>query len=122
MLAWQRDSLPLWLKAYFTRRMPIELHSSCLGNLGTVSMSNTTRVDIASPEHKSNPYPFYALLRAEMPIHPVILPDKQTAWLITRYEDVAMTLTDKRFMKDRLNVETSDPAAKRPWVPAFARP
>ena len=31
-------------------------------------------VNIASPEFKANPYPFYARLRAEAPVHRMTLP------------------------------------------------
>ena len=58
-------------------------------------------VDIASPDHKADPYPFYARLRAESPVHRVTLPDRQTAWLVTRYDDVAAALKDERFAKDK---------------------
>lgn len=45
--------------------------------------------DIASPEHKADPYPFYARLRAEEPVRRVTLPGRTHAWLVTRYDDVA---------------------------------
>jgi cytochrome P450 PksS len=73
-------------------------------------------MNIASPEHKANPFPFYARLRAESPVHRVVLPHKQPAWLVTRYDDVAMVLRDQqRFAK-------SNSAAKQPWVPALVKP
>jgi cytochrome P450 len=74
-------------------------------------------VDISKPEFKQDPYPFYAKLRAEHPVFPVTLPDGQTAWLITRYDDAASALKDRRFSKDQLNS-----GQKRPWVPAFFKP
>ena len=80
------------------------------------------QVNIASPAFKSNPYPFYARLRAEEPVHPVSLPDKQTAWLITRYDDVAAALKDERFAKDKLNALTPEQATKQPWVPSMFKP
>jgi cytochrome P450 PksS len=58
-------------------------------------------VDILSPAHKANLHPFYARLRAEMPVWPTTLPDGQRAWLITRYDDVVAVLKDERFAKDR---------------------
>ncbi len=79
-------------------------------------------VNIASPEFKANPYPFYTRLRAESPVHRVVLPDKQTAWLITRYNDVAAALKDERFVKNRRNALTPEQAAKQPWVPAMFLP
>lgn len=72
-------------------------------------------MNIASPEHHANPLPFYARLRAESPVHRVVLPNKQPAWLITRYDDVAMVLKDQRFGK-------SNSSAKQPWVLGFVKP
>jgi len=81
-----------------------------------------TNVNIASPGHKANPYPFYARLRAESPVHRVTLPDKQTAWLVTRYADVAAALKDERLVKDKLNALTPGQVAKQPWMPGFLKP
>jgi cytochrome P450 PksS len=80
------------------------------------------KFNLASPGHKANPYPFYARLRAEAPVSPVVLPDGQTAWLITRYDDVALALKDERFAKDRRNAMTAEQVAKQPWIPAMFRP
>lgn len=74
-------------------------------------------VDISKPQFKANPYPFYARLRAEEPVFPVKLPDGQTAWLITRYDDAFSALRDRRFSKDKLNA-----GQKQPWMPAFFKP
>ena len=41
-------------------------------------------VDLASPEFKADPYPFFARLRETAPVCRVILPGKQAAWLLTR--------------------------------------
>jgi cytochrome P450 PksS len=78
--------------------------------------------NIASPAHKANPYPFYARLRAESPVHRVTLPDKQTAWLVTRYADVSAVLKDERFVKDKLKALTPGQIAKQPWVPGMFKP
>jgi cytochrome P450 PksS len=72
-------------------------------------------VNIASPEFKANPYPIYARLRAEAPVYRVVLPTKETAWLITRYEDVAMVLKDERFVKNTANALTPEQLAGQPW-------
>jgi len=74
-------------------------------------------VDISKPRFKANPYPFYAKLRAEQPVFPVKLPDGQTAWLITRYDDAVSALKDRRFSKDKLNA-----GQKQPWIPGFFQP
>jgi len=79
-------------------------------------------VNIASPAHKADPYPFYARLRAEAPVYQVRLPDRQTAWLVTRYADVAAALKDERFVKDKLNALTPGQVARQPWVPAAFKP
>jgi cytochrome P450 PksS len=79
-------------------------------------------VNIASARHKANPYPFYARLRAEAPVYRVTLPDRQTAWLVTRYDDVVAVLKDERFSKDRFTALSKEQLAKQPWMPAFFRP
>ena len=55
--------------------------------------------ELAKPEFKANPYPFYARLRAE---HPVCRTKifNQPAWLVFRYDDVFMVLKDPRLLKD----------------------
>lgn len=74
-------------------------------------------VDIASPGHKANPYPFYARLRAEEPVRRIALRGGQAAWLVTRYDDVAAALKDERLVKDKRAALTPGQAAKEPWVP-----
>ncbi len=64
--------------------------------------------DLASPQFKANPYPFYARLRAEAPVYRITLPIFQRAWLVTRYDDVLTALKDERFSKDW--------SAKMPWL------
>ncbi len=85
-------------------------------------MDPLINVNIASPEFKANPYPFYARLRAEAPVCHVALPGKQTAWLIARYDDVVAALKDERFAKDKLNALTPEQAARQPWVPTMFKP
>src|ERR687897_3127391 len=78
--------------------------------------------DLASPAFKANPYPFYARLRAEAPVWRATLRDRRTAWLVTRYEDVARVLKDDTFAKDKLNAMDQEQRAKTPWVPGFLEP
>lgn len=82
----------------------------------------TVDIDISSATFKANPYPFFARWRAEEPVRRVRLPGRQTAWLITRYEDVAATLKDPRFVKNRKSVQSPEQAAKEPWMPGFFKP
>jgi cytochrome P450 PksS len=72
-------------------------------------------VNIASPEFKADPYPFYARLRADAPVYRVTLPTREIAWLVTRYDDVAMVLRDERFVKDASNAMTPQQFARQPW-------
>lgn len=80
-------------------------------------------INIASSQFKANPYPIYAQLRAESPVHRILLPHKQPAWLVTRYDDVVAVLKDnERFVKDRTNTMTSEHLGKQPWMPGFMKP
>jgi cytochrome P450 len=78
--------------------------------------------DLASRAFKANPYPFYARLRAEAPVWRATLRDRRTAWLVTRYADVAEVLKDDTFAKDKLNALDPEQRAKTPWVPGFLKP
>jgi cytochrome P450 len=78
--------------------------------------------NLASPEFKANPYPFYARLRAKEPVYRVTLPTKETAWLITRYDDAAMVLKDEGFIKDTSNALTAEQAANQPWFRKVFQP
>jgi cytochrome P450 len=79
-------------------------------------------VDISSPEFKANPYPYFARLRAEAPVHRIILGDKRPAWLITRYDDVTTVLKDDRFVKDKRTALTREQSATQPWIPSMFKP
>jgi cytochrome P450 len=66
-----------------------------------VTESKLKIADLARPDFKANPYPFYARLRATTPVCPTKLLGQRT-WLITRYDDAFMVLKDERFVKDWL--------------------
>jgi cytochrome P450 PksS len=72
-------------------------------------------VNIADRAFKANPFPFYARLRAEAPVHRMTLPTGETGWLITRYDDVVEVLKDERFAKDVDNALTPAQMSRRPW-------
>jgi len=97
----------------------VELTGSCAMGLFASSAEKGPSPDnpdnIASPGFKANPFPFYARLRAEAPAYRMTLPTKETAWLITRYDDVAMVLKDERFVKDTTNALTPGQAANQRW-------
>jgi cytochrome P450 PksS len=85
-------------------------------------MNTAQQVNILSPQFKANPFPLLAHLRMEQPVRRVTLPDKTPVWLVTRYEDVKMLLTDERFAKSRYNALTPEQLRKQPWVPPMFRP
>ena len=49
-------------------------------------------VDIASPQFKTNPYSFYARLRAEAPVYRLKLATREMVWLATRYDGMRAKL------------------------------
>ncbi|MGD6856962.1 cytochrome P450 family protein [Bacillus infantis] len=55
---------------------------------------------IFSKEFIQNPYPGYRKLREEQPVYKTVMPDGQTGWVVTKYEDAVAALKDKRFIKD----------------------
>jgi cytochrome P450 len=87
-----------------------------------MGMLETESPDLASPQFKANPHPFYAHLREEAPVWRITLADKRTAWLATRYEDVAGVLKDDRFAKDPRGAQDPEQRAEGPWVPGFLKP
>ena len=87
-----------------------------------ISMLEIAAPDLTSPTFKANPHPFDTRLREESPVWRTTLPDKRTAWLVTRYEDVAGVLKDKSFAKDPLNAQDLEQRPKGPWVPGILKP
>ncbi len=85
-------------------------------------MTITKNVKFYSAEFKADPFPFFARLRAEQPVHATALPDRTPVWLLSRYDDVLALLKDERFAKNRRNAMTAEQVRKQPWVPPFFRP
>jgi cytochrome P450 len=79
-------------------------------------------VSIAASEFKADPFPFYRRLREEAPVYRVKLPDRQMAWLVTRYDDVVTVLTDERFAKDAFLVLSQEQLAAAPWLTKLLTP
>jgi cytochrome P450 len=79
-------------------------------------------VDISSAAFKADPYPFYARLRAEAPVHRIVLNDKRPVWLVSRYDDVVTVLKDERFVKDKRTVLSPEQMAREPWIPKMLKP
>ncbi|HEY0735009.1 MAG TPA: cytochrome P450 [Herpetosiphonaceae bacterium] len=78
--------------------------------------------DLSSPQFRANPHPFYAQLRAVAPVHRVRLSRRESAWMVTRYNDVQAVLKDQRFAKDRFQAMTPEQQAKMPWIPEMIKP
>jgi cytochrome P450 PksS len=80
-------------------------------------------VNLASPQFKANPFPFYARLRAEAPVYRTTLPTREPAWLVTRYDDAVAVLKDEqRFVKDRANALSPAQFARQPWFRTIFKP
>lgn len=75
--------------------------------------------DITSSDFKAGAYAYYARLRAQAPVSTAKLPSGQTAWLVSRYDDVAPLLKDPRLAKDRHNAEGSRPFSRLPGMLGF---
>lgn len=71
---------------------------------------------LTDPAHKANPFRLYAELRDAAPVQRIKLPFGQSAWLVTRYDDVESILADERFAKDRLQTLSPIQAARRGWI------
>lgn len=85
-------------------------------------MAQPPQVDLFDPDFKANPYPTYAQLRSNAPIHRVPLPDGRGMWLVTRYEDVSAIFRDERFVKDWRNAMTPEQLAQVPAIPEVMKP
>lgn len=65
-----------------------------------MNLHDNREPQLFSAEFTKNPYPTYAQLREEDPVHQVRFPDGQNGWLVTRYADAEAVLKDPRFIKD----------------------
>ena len=83
----------------------------------TVTSPTVGPINITSCEFKAHSDEFYARLRQETPVFRTTLPDKQTVWLVTRYDDVAMVLKDDRFSKSFQVMFDANPNRKMLWIP-----
>ena len=57
-------------------------------------------INFTDPAFIKDPFPVYARLRAEDPVHRTVLPDGRPLWLITGYDLGVAVLKDERFVKD----------------------
>jgi cytochrome P450 len=87
-----------------------------------MTMTQVAQPNLASPQFKAGPHPFYTYLRHEAPVYRAVLPDRRVAWLLARYDDTLMLLKDERFVKDPANAQPPGEPPRTPWLPGFARP
>ena len=82
-------------------------------------MSDIPTFDLRAPGVLADPYPLFARLRAEDPVHwsPAL-----KGWVLTRYDDVKSCMTDKRFSADRISpFRDALPEAERASIPDLLR-
>jgi cytochrome P450 len=72
---------------------------------------------------RDNPFPLFARVRADGPVHEVTLPDGQRAWLVVRHAEARAALNDPRLSKDMHAALARDGAVVAEGLPgpAFAR-
>jgi cytochrome P450 len=72
---------------------------------------------------RDDPFPLFARVRADGPVHRVTLPDGQRAWLIVRHAEARAALNDPRLSKDMHAALAHDGAMVAEGLPgpAFAR-
>ncbi|MEW2574885.1 cytochrome P450 family protein [Streptomyces syringium] len=56
--------------------------------------------EMYTPQARVDPYPVYARLRREAPVHLIRDPNGIEHWLVTRYEDARAALADNRLSRD----------------------
>ena len=79
------------------------------------------QVNITSPSFRANPFPTFKRWRHNRPVVPVKA-FGQRAWLVTRYDDVLVALTDERFVKNRRNATGGNKKPREMWLPGFVKP
>ncbi|WP_019419870.1 cytochrome P450 family protein [Paenibacillus sp. OSY-SE] len=65
-------------------------------------MKNSTFLSVNpfSSDFKDKAYSLYEQLRIHDPIHKTVMPNGNTAWIVSRYEDAAAALKNERFKKN----------------------
>jgi len=85
-------------------------------------MTTIDDVDLTGRAFKADPYPYYARWREETPVFRTTLGDGQSAWLVTRYDDVLSVLKDGRFAKDKRQALSPEQLTRLPWMPSIFKP
>src|SRR5918999_5645072 len=61
-------------------------------------------VDMADEQLVQDPFTGYSRIRERAPIVRGVMPGIDPAWVVTRYDDVKMVLSDPRFVNDKANI------------------
>ncbi|WP_062216446.1 cytochrome P450 [Streptomyces sp. NBRC 109706] len=70
-----------------------------------------------APGFVADPYPAYAWLRENAPVHRATLPSGVDAWLVTRYPDARAALADPRLSKNPTRHQADEHASGRVGIP-----
>lgn len=73
--------------------------------------------ELFSWEFATDPYPAYAWLRENSPVHRTTLPSGVEAWLVTRYADAKQALADHRLSKNPAHHDEPAHARGRTGIP-----
>ncbi|MBA2394994.1 MAG: cytochrome P450 [Ktedonobacteraceae bacterium] len=71
-------------------------------------MTQQFAINLHSPDFKADPYPVFARVRSDDPVHLTEFPGNRQGWMITRYEEAEKVLRDPRFIKDQRHVLTPE--------------
>lgn len=83
-----------------------------------IALDSFSLQDLLQPELLADPYPVFRHLRSEDPIHED--PSGQ-GWIISRYDDVALVLSDRRFSAERVLAKNGGSAPVNRVEAALAR-
>jgi cytochrome P450 len=75
-------------------------------------------VNFFSGDFKKQAHDVYAKLRKDYPVYPITMPNGKTAWLVTRYDDVAKVLKDPRLIRNSAKFHSEN---NRDIVPSLER-
>jgi len=78
-------------------------------------MESKFDINLFTSNFKDKSHDIYKKLRTEDPVHRLVLPNNQIAWLITRYDDALNIFSDKRLFKNPYSLE--DTKKTRSFIP-----
>ena len=83
-----------------------------------VDIADFSLEDLLRPDVLADPYPFFRCLRHEDPVHE---DPRGRGWMVSRYDDVAVVLGDRRFSAERVVRSQEREATLNPVQRALAR-